>query len=98
MTLEIDSYQWLSKTVNNSKDLVMVIKRASNVCVYCDVVTPMICVERCEIWRINNELLRINNTLCEDDYLHNLLNAVKNDRRRIMIEAFSEHPRSLKEL
>ncbi|UCC33177.1 MAG: hypothetical protein JSW53_05230 [Candidatus Bathyarchaeota archaeon] len=42
--------------------------------------------------------MRINGTICEDDYLHNLLNAVKNNRRRIVIKALSEHPQSTKAL
>jgi DNA-binding transcriptional ArsR family regulator len=58
----------------------------------------MFCVERCEVWRTKGEFLELNGTLCADDYMHNLLNALKNDRRQEVIEALSERPRSLKEL
>ena len=40
----------------------------------------------------------MNGTLYADDYAHNLLNAVKNDRRRKVIEALSQRPRSIKGL
>jgi len=58
----------------------------------------MICIERCEIWRAKNEFLEMNRMLCTDDHVHNLLNAVKNDRRQKVIEALSERPRSIKGL
>ncbi len=54
------------------------------------------CIESCEIWRAKNEVLEMNGMLCTDDHVHNLLNAVKNDRRQKIIEALFEHPRSIK--
>lgn len=58
----------------------------------------MICIERCEMWKTKNEFLEMNGTLCEDDHVHNLLNALKNDRRQKIIEALSNHPHSIKGL
>jgi predicted transcriptional regulator len=90
MVNEINSHQWLSKVVNNTAELVEILKQADGVCQYCENISPMICVERCEIWRAKNEFLEMNKMLREDDYVHNLLNAVKNDRRQKVIEALSE--------
>jgi len=98
MVLEINSRQWLSKIVNNSAELVEILKQADNICQYCEPVSPMICVERCEIWRAKNEFLEMNGMLCADEHVHNLLNAAKNDRRQKVIEALSERPRSIKGL
>jgi len=98
MTLEINSHQWLSKIVNNSADLAEILKQADSICRYCESISPMICIERCEIWRTKNEFLEMNGMLCADDHVHNLLNAVKNDRRQKVIEALSERPRSIKGL
>lgn len=98
MSREIESHQWLAKVASNTEELVDILTKAESVCQYCEPFSPMICVEHCEIWRTKNELLEMNGTLCEDDYVHNLLNAVKNDRRRKLMEALSEHPRSIKEL
>ena len=98
MVIEINSRQWLSKIVNNSAELVEIIKQADNICQYCEPISPMICVERCEIWRAKNEFLEMNGMLCTDEHVHNLLNAVKNDRRQKVIEALSERPRSIKGL
>jgi DNA-binding HxlR family transcriptional regulator len=98
MVLEINSRQWLSKIVNNSAELVEILKQADRVCQYCEPISPMICVERCEIWRAKNEFLEMNGTLCADEHVHDLLNVVKNDRRQRIIEALSERSRGIKGL
>jgi len=98
MVLEIESRQWLSKIVNNSAELVEILKQADSICRYCEPVSPMICIEHCEIWRAKNEFLEMNGMLCADEHVHNLLNAVKNDRRQKVIEALSERPRNIKGL
>jgi len=95
MILEINSRQWLSKIANNSAELAEILKQADNICRYCEPISPMICIGRCEIWRAKNEFLEMNGTLCAEDHVHNLLNAVKNDRRQKVIEALSERPRSI---
>ena len=98
MVLEINSRQWLSKIVNNSAELAEILKQADNICRYCENTSPMICIERCEIWRTKNEFLEMNGMLCADDHVHDLLNAVKNDRRQKVIEALSGRPHSIKGL
>ena len=98
MVLEINSRQWLSKIVNNSAELVEILKQADSICQYCKPISPMICVERCEIWRAKNEFLEMNGMLCADEHVHDLLNAAKNDRRQKIIEALSERSRSIKGL
>jgi predicted transcriptional regulator len=98
MALEIKSRQWLSKIVNNSAELAEILKEADNICRYCETRSPMTCIERCEIWRIKNEFMEMNGMLYADDHVHNLLNAVKNDRRQKVMEALSERPRSIKGL
>ncbi len=98
MALEIKSHQWLSKIVNNSAELVEILKEADSICRYCEPVSPMICIERCEIWRTKNEFIEMSGMLCADEHVHNLLNAVKNDRRQRVINALSERPQSIKGL
>jgi len=98
MVLEIKSRQWLSKIVNNSAELVEILKQADSICRYCEPISPMICIERCEIWRAKNEFVEMNGMLRAEDHVHNLLNAVKNDRRQKVIEALSARPHSIKGL
>jgi predicted transcriptional regulator len=98
MILEINSHQWLSKIVENSSELSEIFKQAKKFCQYCEPTSPLICVERCEIWRAKNEFLEKRGMLCADEHMHDLLNAVKNDRRQKVIEALSERSRSIKGL
>ncbi|NIW15295.1 MAG: hypothetical protein GWN31_15500, partial [Candidatus Thorarchaeota archaeon] len=89
---------WLSKITKNNAELGEIMKQADNICRYCQPISPMICIEQCEIWRAKNEFLEINGMLSKREHVHNLLNAVKNDRRQKIIEALSEHPYSIKGL
>ncbi len=98
MVLEMKSRQWLSKIVDNSSELAEILGQADCLCQYCEPVSPIVCIEQCEIWRAKNEFLEMNGTLYTDDHVHTLLNAVKNDRRSEVLEALSEHPRSAREL
>ena len=98
MSLERNSPQWLSKMVDDGAELVEVLRRAEGICRYCEPVSPLICIERCEIWKMKNDFLEMSGMLCADDHMHDLLNAVKNSRRREVIEALSAHPRGTKGL
>jgi len=98
MIPEMNSRQWLSKIVDNSAELFEIFKTADRICQHCEPISPMICFERCEIWKAKNEFLEMNGILRADEHVHDLLNAVKNDRRQKVIEALSERPRSLKGL
>lgn len=98
MVLEINSRQWLSKIVNNSAELLEILKQADSICQYCEPISPMICMERCEIWKTKNEFVEMNGMLCKDDHVYNLLNATKNDRRQKVMEALSERSRGIKGL
>ena len=98
MSLERNSPQWLSKMVDDGAELVEVLRRADGICRYCEPVSPLICIERCEIWKVKNDFLGMNGMLCADNHIHDLLNALKNNRRREVIKALSEHPRGAKGL
>jgi len=98
MVIEIKSHEWLSKATHNAATLVETLKQVDSICQNCEPASPMLCAERCEIWRTKNELLEMNGTLCADNYFRGLLNAVKNDRRREIIDALSEIPNSIEDL
>lgn len=98
MIIEINSRQWLYKMINNSTELVEILKQSDRVCQYCHLISPMICIEHCEIWRTKNDFLEMNEMLYAEDHLIDLLNAVKNVRRQKVMEALSKRPRSIKGL
>jgi len=94
--LEIESYQKLFEIVRDNP-LADIYKELEKICKGCEQ-PPMSCFELCRIWEAKNEFIRMNGFLFEENYLDNLFNAVKNDRRRKIIEALSEHSRSIKGL
>jgi len=98
MVIEIKSHEWLSKAADSAATLVETLKQVDSICQHCEPASPTICAERCEIWKTKNELLEMNGTLCADNYFRGLLNAVKNDRRREIIDALSKGPHSIEGL
>jgi predicted transcriptional regulator len=90
--------QWLDKTTENTADIVEILSKADAFCRYCTPASPMHCVERCELWARKNEILKIKHMFRRDDHMRNLLNAVKNSRRRAIIDALYALPRGTKGL
>jgi DNA-binding HxlR family transcriptional regulator len=90
--------QWLAKTTENTADLVDILSKADAFCRYCTPASPMYCVERCELWIAKNEILKINGMFRRDDHVYDLLNAVKNSRRKAIMDALYEFPRGTKGL
>ncbi len=95
--LEINTHQ-LSKLVDNSATLSEFLEQAQNVCQRCGAISPLVCVERCELWKAKNELLDMNGLLTRKNHVPNLFNAVKNKRRLKIMDALSERPRDVKDL
>jgi predicted transcriptional regulator len=93
-----NTHQWISKIAENTAELVDILSKADAFCQYCKPVSPLHCVERCEIWRTKNEFLEMNEIFCRDDHVHNLLNAVKNSRRKRIMDALAERSRGIKGL
>jgi hypothetical protein len=58
----------------------------------------MICVERCDVWKVKNEIIEVKRLLSRKDHISKLLNVLKNDRRLKILGALTERPRSVKEL
>jgi len=58
----------------------------------------MVCVERCEVWRVKHEILETRRVMNESNHRHQLLNVLKNRRRWRTLEALCEKSRSVKEL
>lgn len=97
MQSEVGSNQPLSKTRPASSWL-EVMKNAETYCKDCKTPSPMVCVERCDVWRVKNEIVSVRQLTGEKQHTQRLLNAVKNPRRLKILNALYEQPRSLKDL
>jgi len=74
------------------------LEQAKNYCKDCRTPSPMVCVERCDVWRVKNEIVEVGRIVREAGHTKILLNAVKNARRLTVIDALQEHPLSVREL
>lgn len=90
--------QWLDETTENTTCLFDILTKADAFCISCTPASPMHCIERCEIWRTKNEFIKTNPVFCRDDHIHDLLNAVKNSRRKNIMDALYELPHGTKGL
>jgi hypothetical protein len=84
--------------ITDIRGLLEVLEHAESYCKNCETVSPMICVERCDMWRVKNEISEIRRIVNQKDHAVRLLNVLKNERRLGILDALMESSRSLKEL
>jgi len=94
---EVGSNQPLNK-ISEASSLVDALGRAERYCESCKASSPMVCVERCEVWRVKHEILEIRRVAGENTHTRRLLNAMKNKRRLKILDALCERSRNVKEL
>jgi len=84
--------------VGTASSLAEALKQAETYCKDCKASSPMVCVERCDVWRVKNEILSVRQITSEKDHAKRLLNTLKNPRRIKILDALCEQPRSLKDV
>jgi len=67
-----------------------VLEKAKETCKDCHPLTPMICVTRCNIWKLKNELRKLDQKMKNPNFVTNLLNTLKNRRRLQLLETLSK--------
>jgi len=74
------------------------LEKAESYCKDCETSSPMVCVERCDVWRVKHEILEIKRAVSEVNHVRQLLNVLKNKRRWKVLDVLCERSRSVKEL
>jgi len=97
MSTHVGSNQPLGK-IGTVSSLSEALKQAETYCKDCKTSSPMVCVERCDLWRLKHEILSIRQITGEKGHVQQLLNAVKNPRRLKLLDALCEHASNLKVL
>lgn len=97
MLMEVRSNNPLHK-IGDARSLSEVLHRAQTHCRDCRTPSPMVCIERCDVWRVKNEILGLRNIVSKEDHPASMLNAIKNRRRLKILEALYRYPRTLREL
>lgn len=84
--------------LREAKSLAEALVKAEEHCRTCEVSSPMVCMERCEVWRVKHEIHETEKIVHQANYARQLLNTLKNKRRLSLLEALCQHPSNLEEL
>jgi predicted transcriptional regulator len=90
---------WLSqKMVEEGCTLGQTLQVMEERCKNCSVISPMLCMDQCDTWKVKKELRETTRILSETDHDLRLLNALKNDRRLTMLKTLAERPLTFDQL
>jgi len=84
---------WLSKKmIRDGCTLQQTLQVMKERCKECEPISPLLCVEECETWKVKKELQEINNAISSENHELKLLNAMKNRRRITILQVLGERP------
>jgi len=78
--------------------LALALDRLDEKCRNCRPLTPLDCVESCDVWRFKHELRRLNGIITQKDFQNTLLNTLKNSRRLEILMMLSKSNFSVSQL
>ena len=78
--------------------LAEILKKSEEACKNCNPLTPLICVTRCNAWKLKNEFRRLTEKVKNPDFVANLLNTLKNRRRMQILRIVSKGRYSISRL
>jgi len=71
MLTGMGSNQPLGKVLE-AESLIDALEKAETHCRNCNTSSPMVCVERCDVWRVKHEILEIRRIVGESDHVREL--------------------------
>jgi len=79
----------LSQTskLENNRDLSGVLRTLNAECRNCAPITPLKCINRCQVYKLKNELRKLRETMDNPNYIKELLNVLKNETRIHILQA-----------
>lgn len=75
------------KNLENKSDLSTLLKSLDAECRNCAPITPLECINRCQVYKLKNELRRLRETMDNPNYLKELYNVLKNETRLHILKA-----------
>jgi DNA-binding HxlR family transcriptional regulator len=85
------------KTESN-RELFGTLKSLEAECRNCAPITPFECLNRCQVYKLKNELRRLRETMSNPNYIKELFNALKNTTRLQILQAIVNQPCSINQL
>jgi len=91
---KIDKIQHAKEDLNPTQ----IIEKVEEKCRNCTVLTPLICATNCENWEIKREFRELYEIMRVPNYMVNLLNALKNERRTQILRILASQKLSLADI
>lgn len=70
-----------TRKTESNRDLAEMLKTLNSECRNCAPITPLECINRCQVYRLKNELRKLRETMDNPNYLKELFNVLKNETR-----------------
>jgi predicted transcriptional regulator len=77
------------------RDLAEMLSNLDAKCRNCAPLNPLVCVTRCNIWKMKNELRRLRETMDDPDFMKKLFNVLKNQTRLQVLKAITRERHSI---
>lgn len=73
----------------NNRDLSAIIKSLEANCRGCSPISPLQCIDRCQTYKLKNELRTLRKALANPSYLKELFNVLKNETRLLILQTLA---------
>ncbi|MGA2682917.1 MAG: winged helix-turn-helix domain-containing protein [Candidatus Bathyarchaeia archaeon] len=73
----------------NKRDLSVIVKSLEAECKGCSPISPLQCIDRCQAYKLKNELRTLQKALANPNYIKELFNALKNETRLSILQAMA---------
>ena len=76
-----------TRKTENNQDLAAMLKTLDAECRNCAPITPLECINRCQAYKLKNELRKLRETMDNPNYIKELFNVLKNETRLHILQA-----------
>ncbi len=76
-----------TRKTENSRDMAGMLKTLDAECRNCAPISPLECINRCQVYRLKNELRKLRETMDNPNYIKELYNVLKNETRLHLLQA-----------
>ena len=77
----------IHRKTENNRDLAGILKTLDSECRNCAPTSPLQCINRCQVYKLKNELRKLRETMDNPNYIKELFNVLKNETRLHILQA-----------
>jgi len=97
-SMKVENVLNLAKRAEEQLSLAEILKKGEDACKDCNPLSPIVCVARCNIWKLKSELRKLYEKMKNPVFMINLLNTLKNKRRIQILKMISKRRFSISRL